>query len=88
MWEWKRRSDGVAKDNLKFEEALKRLEQIVDSIEQGKIGLEDSIKSYEEGMALVRRCRAVLQDAEQKIQHLQSSGADGLTESTVVDQER
>jgi len=72
----------VAKDNLKFEEALKRLEQIVDSIEQGKIGLEDSIKSYEEGMALVRRCRAVLQDAEQKIQHLQASGVDGLAEGT------
>jgi len=77
----------VAKDNLKFEEALKRLEQIVDSIEQGKIGLEDSIKSYEEGMALVRRCRAVLQEAEQKIQHLQASGADGLADSTAVDKD-
>ena len=72
----------MAKDNLKFEEALKRLEQIVDSIEQGKIGLEDSIKSYEEGMALVRRCRSVLQEAEQKIQHLQASGADGLVEAS------
>jgi len=72
----------VAKENLKFEEALKRLEQIVDSIEQGKIGLEDSIKSYEEGMALVRRCRTVLQEAEQKIQYLQASGSDGLTEAS------
>lgn len=72
----------MAKENLKFEEALKRLEQIVDSIEQGKIGLEDSIKSYEEGMALVRRCRAVLQEAEQKIQYLQASGADGLSEAS------
>lgn len=72
----------MAKDNLKFEEALKRLEQIVDSIEQGKIGLEDSIKSYEEGMALVRSCRAVLQEAEQKIQYLQANGVDGLNEGT------
>lgn len=72
----------MAKDNLKFEEALKRLEQIVDSIEQGKIGLEDSIKSYEEGMSLVRRCRAVLQEAEQKIQYLQANGVDGLNEGT------
>ena len=72
----------MAKENLKFEEALKRLEQIVDSIEQGKIGLEDSIKSYEEGMALVRRCRTVLQEAEQKIQYLQASGSDGLTEAS------
>lgn len=72
----------MAKDDLKFEDALKRLEQIVDAIEQGKIGLEDSIKSYEEGMALDRRCRTVLMDAEQKIQHLQANGADGLSEAT------
>ena len=72
----------MAKDDLKFEDALKRLEQIVDAIEQGKIGLEDSIKSYEEGMALVRRCRTVLMDAEQKIQHLQANGTDGLSVAT------
>lgn len=59
-----------------FEDAMKRLETIVQAIEQGKIGLEESIKQYEEGMALIRRCRGVLSDAELKIQHLQASGGD------------
>lgn len=61
-----------------FEEAMKQLETIVQGIEQGKIGLEESIKQYEAGMALIRRCRAVLAEAELKIQHLQASGADGV----------
>lgn len=61
-----------------FEEAMKQLETIVQAIEQGKIGLEESIKQYEAGMALIRRCRAVLAEAELKIQHLQASGADGV----------
>jgi len=78
----------VAKDKLKFEEALKRLEQIVEAIEQGKVGLEESIKSYEEGMALIGRCRAVLQEAEQKIQHLQAEGADGVAVREPGDDER
>ena len=67
----------MSKSEPTFEEAMKRLETIVQAIEQGKIGLEESIKQYEEGMALIRRCRGVLSDAELKIQHLQAAGADG-----------
>lgn len=67
----------MSKSEPTFEEAMKRLETIVQAIEQGKIGLEESIKQYEEGMALIRRCRGVLSDAELKIQHLQAVGADG-----------
>lgn len=67
----------MSKAEPTFEEAMKRLETIVQAIEQGKIGLEESIKQYEEGMALIRRCRGVLSDAELKIQHLQAAGADG-----------
>lgn len=68
----------MSKSEPNFEEAMKRLESIVQSIEQGKIGLEESIRQYEEGMALIRRCRSVLADAEMKIQHLQASGQDGV----------
>ena len=67
----------MAKDKIKFEQALGRLEQIVAAIEQGKIGLEDSIKQFEEGMSLIRQCRGVLAEAELKIQQLQAAGADG-----------
>ena len=57
-----------------FEKSLQRLEQIVESIEQGKIGLEESIKHFEEGMGLIQRCRKILGEAELKIQRLQAAG--------------
>jgi exodeoxyribonuclease VII small subunit len=65
-----------------FEQAMARLEKIVEAIEQGRIGLEDAIKQYEEGMALIRRCREVLSGAEMKIQQLQAHGADGVAPAT------
>ena len=55
---------------LSFEQALKKLEKITEQIEQGEIGLEESITRYEEGMKLVARCRDALNKAEQRIQEL------------------
>ena len=60
------------KKQVTFEEALEKLEAIVEDIEQGKIGLEESITKYEEGMGLIQHCRKVLADAEMKIQKLQA----------------
>ncbi len=62
----------MAKKPLKFEEALAKLEEIVEGIEEGKIGLEDSIQRYEEGMALIRHCRGILAEAELKVQKIQA----------------
>ena len=53
-----------------FEQAIERLEQIVASIEQGKVPLEQSIERYGEGIELVKQCRAILDSAEKKIQLL------------------
>lgn len=61
---------------LTFEEALANLEAIVKDVEEGKVGLEDSIVRYEEGMKLLKHCRAILSQAELKIQKLQET-ADG-----------
>jgi exodeoxyribonuclease VII small subunit len=61
---------------MTFEEALAKLEGIVEAIEQGKIGLEESIVRYEEGMKLIQHCRKIIGQAELKIQKLQA-GADG-----------
>lgn len=55
---------------LKFEEALKKLEAIVEGLEQGKISLEDSLKKYEEGIKLAKFCTEKLQEAEKKIEIL------------------
>ena len=61
----------MAKRKLTFEEALEQLESIAGQIEEGKIGLEESITKYEQGMALVKQCRDILAKAEHKIQKLQ-----------------
>ncbi len=62
--------DAATPDDLPFEKAMERLEAIVERIEQGEIGLEDSVKEYEKGMALLARCRHILGQAEQKIEEL------------------
>lgn len=53
-----------------FEESLAELEQLVDQMEQGELSLEDSLKSFERGVALTRTCQKALQEAEQKVQIL------------------
>ena len=53
--------------SLGFEEALRGLESIIGQIEQGEIGLEASIAAYKKGDQLVRRCKAVLDEAEQRV---------------------
>ena len=55
---------------MKFEEALKRLEKIVGELESGKLSLDESLKKYEEGVKLSRFCHKSLQTAQKKIQVL------------------
>ncbi len=66
----------MAKKKPTFEEALEQLEELTRQIEEGEIGLEESITKYEEGMKLVQHCRDVLGKAEHKIEQLQQR-ADG-----------
>ena len=56
--------------DIKFEDALQRLEQIVDQLETGDLPLEDSLKVFEEGVALARRCGKYLEEAEKRIEVL------------------
>lgn len=53
-----------------FEEALQELEQLVSSMEEGELSLEDSMKAFEKGIKLTRECQTALQKAEQKVQIL------------------
>ena len=55
---------------LTFEEALERLEAIVEQLEDGKLTLEDSIARFEEGVVLSRFLEAELSRAEQRVQEL------------------
>jgi exodeoxyribonuclease VII small subunit len=54
----------------KFEESLKRLEEIVAQMEQGDIPLEQALKLFEEGVKLTGSCRQELDQAEGKIEIL------------------
>ena len=56
--------------DIKFEDALGRLEQIVDQLEAGELPLETSLKVFEEGVALARRCAKYLEEAEKRIELL------------------
>ena len=56
--------------DIKFEDALARLEQIVDTLEAGNLPLEDSLKVFEEGVGLARRCARYLDEAEKRIELL------------------
>ena len=57
--------------NLPFEEALKRLEGIVDSMENDDLPLESLLSKYEQGTSLAQSCHARLAEAEVKIQQLE-----------------
>jgi exodeoxyribonuclease VII small subunit len=55
---------------LSFEEAIKELTDIVGKIEQGEIALQDSLQQYERGMALIKHCRTILKQAEERIEKI------------------
>lgn len=74
----------MAKKKLTFEEALRQLEEVAEQIEQGQVGLEESIKKYEQGMGLVKQCRDILARAERKIQQLQTR-SDGTLQTTPLE---
>ena len=66
---------------LPFEAALAELEKIVDQLEKGQVGLEDSIKLYERGEALKKHCDTLLKSAEARIEKI-ALGADGKPRGT------
>lgn len=55
---------------LSYEQAVAELEAIIDRIERGEVGLEQSISEYRRGTELLKRCRAILEVAEQQVQEL------------------
>lgn len=55
-------------EKLSFEQAIDELRSIVERIEQGQVSLEESLRQYERGMVLIRHCRNILQQAEERIE--------------------
>lgn len=57
-----------------FEDAMKELEAIVDNMEHGAFNLEESIKQFEHGVGLTKKCQEALREAEQKVSQLSLNG--------------
>lgn len=72
------------KNDDRFEDQLARLEEIVDRLEDESVGLEEALGLFENGMDLARRCRARLEEVEQRVTQLLETE---IGEDEVVDEE-
>jgi exodeoxyribonuclease VII small subunit len=62
---------------VSFEQALTTLEQIVHDLEEGRLGLAESLARYEEGVKLLRQCHGLLEQAERRIELVTGADAAG-----------
>ena len=81
-------AEAARTDNVPFEEAMQRLEAIVDAMESGDLPLEALLTRYEEGMKFARVCQAKIAEAELKIQQLEKNAQGALTLQPVALDER
>lgn len=61
-------------EELNFEEALAKLDEIVNRLEQGELSLEQSLSLFEQGQMLAGRCASLLESAELKVESLTADG--------------
>ena len=70
---------------MPFEAALAELEQIVDQLEKGAVALDESIRLYERGEALKKRCDELLKNAEMRIEKITLAADGGFKGLTPLD---
>ncbi len=71
-------TDPDSDDKLTFEEAMAELDELVSRMEDGELNLDDSLKAYERGVMLTRKCQQALSQAELRVKTL--TDADTLEE--------
>ena len=67
----------TSKKELSFEDSLRELQKIVQQLEQGELGLSESLDSYESGVQHLKQCYRQLATAEQKVELLRELAEDG-----------
>jgi exodeoxyribonuclease VII small subunit len=72
---------------MPFEAALAELEQIVDQLEKGAVALDESIRLYERGEALKKRCDELLKNAEMRIEKITLAADGGFKGMVPLDDE-
>ena len=73
-------------EDVKFEDAIKKLEDIAKELESGELGLDESVNKFEEGMKLSKVCNKILNEAEKKVNILIDNG-DEITEENFIPEE-
>lgn len=68
---------------MKFEEAMERLEDVVQGLEEGELTLEKSLVTFEEGMKLIKFCSKKLEEAEQKVTMLVQGSEGDLSQQPI-----
>ena len=71
----------------KFEKDLEKLENIVEALEEGGLSLDASLKKFEEGIQLAKRCEKALSSAEKKIEKLTRSTSGDLKTSPLDEED-
>ena len=71
--------------DLSFEDAMKRLEEVLRSLEAGDVPIDRTLALYEEGVALVKLCNKILDTAAERVKIITENG-DGYTEGEFSEQ--
>ncbi|MHC1635386.1 MAG: exodeoxyribonuclease VII small subunit [Candidatus Methanospirareceae archaeon] len=71
---------------MTFEEAMKKLESIVEMLEEGNLSLEESLEKFEEGIKLYRFCNKKLDEAEYRVEKLIKKEGEGGEEEISIEE--
>lgn len=76
------------KKNFDFEKNLAQLEDIVESLEDGNLSLDASLKSFEQGIKITRQCQEALEQAEQRVKVLTEDAEGIINEASFQDHDK
>lgn len=71
---------------MKFEESIKKLEDIAKELEGGELGLDESVSKFEEGMKISKECTKMLNEAEKRINILINNDGEISEESFAIEE--
>lgn len=74
-------------NNQTFEQSMVRLEQIVQAMEKGDVELEESLKMFQEGTELIRRCGKLLDEAELQVKKIMTAPDGSPVEEAFTDEQ-
>jgi exodeoxyribonuclease VII small subunit len=77
----------IAEESVSFEESLEQLERVIRQLEDGQLGLSESLAQYEEGVRYLKHCHRALATAERKIELLTSVDEAGNAKTEPFDDE-